>query len=201
MAKKDKAESEHYVKNSDFAAAVFEYVTLINEAEAAGKPRPQVTRYIAECFLKICEGLSHKANFVRYTFREEMVMDGVENCLRAIQNYDINRTTRTGKPNPFSYFTQIAWFAFLRRIAKEAKQQQIKMKFINQVDIESLIASEIDGDPASKQTHAMVEEMRQRVDAISGTSFEPLPKKDRKKRVITADSDLTAFIFEEEDTE
>jgi hypothetical protein len=196
---KDKTENEHYVKNADFSSAVYEWVAAVNLAKEAGEPKPMVTRYIAECFLKICEGLSHKANFVRYTFREEMVMDGVENCLRAINNYDITKTTRTGKPNAFSYFTQISWYAFLRRIQKEKRQQEIKIKFINQVDIESLIASEIDGDPASKQTHAMVEEMRQRVDAISGTSFEPLAKKDRKKRIVTADSDLTAFIFEEND--
>jgi len=196
---KDKTENEHYVKNADFSAAVYEWVAAVNLAKEAGEPKPMVTRYIAECFLKICEGLSHKANFVRYTFREEMVMDGVENCLRAINNYDITKITRTGKPNAFSYFTQISWYAFLRRIQKEKRQQEIKIKFINQVDIESLIASEIDGDPASRQTHAMVEEMRERVDAISGTSFDPLPKKERKKRVVVADSDLTAFIYGDDD--
>ena len=80
-----------------------------------------VPDYIAKCFLKICEGLSHKSNFVRYTYREEMVMDAVENCLNAVGNYNIEAATRKGKPNAFGYFTQISWFAFIRRIKKEKK--------------------------------------------------------------------------------
>ena len=80
--------------------------------------------------------MSHKANFVRYTYREEMVMDAVENCLKAIENYNIDKATRTGKPNAFAYFTQIAWYAFLRRIEKEKKQQDIKMKYLSESGLE-----------------------------------------------------------------
>ena len=80
MKPKDKP---HYVNNADFSQAVVEYVSLCNDSKKDGIPRPQVTEYIASCFLKIAEGLSHKANFVRYTYREEMVMDAVENCLKA----------------------------------------------------------------------------------------------------------------------
>ena len=85
-----------------------------------------------DVFLKIAEGLSHKANFVRYTYREEMVMDAVENCLKAIENYNLETATRTGKPNAFAYFTQISWYAFLRRIQKEKKQQDIKIKYLTE---------------------------------------------------------------------
>ena len=109
-------EKPHYVSNRDFSNAVVEYCTTVKEAKEEGKPHPVVTNYIATCFLKIAEGLSHKANFVRYTYREEMVMDAVENCLKAIENYDIEAATRSGKPNAFAYFTQISWFAFLRRM-------------------------------------------------------------------------------------
>ncbi len=112
-------EKPHYVNNADFSLAVVEYVTKVREAKAAGEPKPIVPNYIASCFLKICTGLSHKANFVRYTYREEMLMDAVENCLKAIENYNIETATRTNKPNAFAYFTQIAWYAFLRRIEKK----------------------------------------------------------------------------------
>ena len=91
--------------------------------------------------MKICEGLSHKPNFVRYTYRDEMVMDGVENCLKAIYNCRIDASTRTGKPNAFSYFTQIAYFAFIRRIVKEKKQADIKFKFMEQANIEDFVSS------------------------------------------------------------
>ena len=118
-------EKPHYVNNADFSQAVVDYVTIASAAKEANAPKPMIPDYIARCFLKICEGLSHKANFVRYTYREEMVMDAVENCLKAIENYNLEFATRTGKPNAFSYFTQISWYAFLRRIEKEKKQQDI----------------------------------------------------------------------------
>ena len=93
----------HYVNNAQFSQAVVDYCTTVQEAKVLGKGQPIIPDYIATCFLKICEGLSHKANFVRYTYREEMVMDAVENCLKAIQNYNIEAATRTGKPNAFAY--------------------------------------------------------------------------------------------------
>ena len=117
-----KRKSIHYVNNAEFSQAVVDYVTLVREAEEKNTPIPVVPDYVAQCFLRISEGLSHKANFIRYTYREEMVMDAVENCLKAIRNYNLDVATRTGKPNAFAYFTQITWYAFLRRIAKEKKQ-------------------------------------------------------------------------------
>src|SRR6056300_951710 len=114
-----KRKSIHYVNNADFSQAVVEYVEKVQEAKKNKQQLPIVPDYIAQCFLRISEGLSHKSNFIRYTYREEMVMDAVENCLKAIHNYDLSTATRTGRPNAFAYFTQIAWYAFLRRIAKE----------------------------------------------------------------------------------
>lgn len=131
----------HYVNNRQFSYAVVDYVTEANAAKAKGDKNPIVPDYIALCFMKICEGLSHKPNFVRYTYRDEMVMDGVENCLKAIYNYRIDASTRTGKPNAFSYFTQIAYFAFIRRIVKEKKQADIKFKFMEQANIEEFVSA------------------------------------------------------------
>ncbi len=131
----------HYVDNKKFSEAVLQYVTEANVAKANDQPVPVVPDYIADCFVRIARGLANKSNFVGYTssYKEEMVMDAVENCLKAINNFDIDKPTRTGKPNAFSYFTQITYFAFLRRIAKENKQNNIKMKIIEQSGLNEFI--------------------------------------------------------------
>ena len=155
----------HYVNNRDFSNSVVDYVKSVHEAKEAETAVPKVTDYIATCFMKISEGLSHRPNFVRYTYREEMVMDGVENCLRAINNYKIETATRTGNPNAFSYFTQICYFAFIRRITKEKKQQDIKFKFIEKMGIEDFAAMGMD-DSGAQQTMAYVDTLRSRIDQI-----------------------------------
>lgn len=129
--KRERRKKEHYVNNKEFSQSVVDYVTSVVKAREAGEDEPIITNYIGECFLKISEGLSHKPNFVSYTYREEMVMDAVENCIKAIMNYDINKATRTGLPNAFAYFTQISYYAFLRRIAKEKRQQDIKELYMD----------------------------------------------------------------------
>lgn len=129
--KKKPREKPHYVNNKQFSQSVVDYVMSVNEAREKMQDEPRITEYIGSCFLKIAEGLSHKPNFVGYTYREEMVMDAVENCIKAIMNYDVKKATRTGLPNAFAYFTQITYFAFLRRIAKEKKQQDIKEKYMD----------------------------------------------------------------------
>jgi len=181
MTSKAKAKP-HYVNNKEFSLAVVEYVKEANAARKAGNEIPKVTDYIATCFMKISEGLSHRPNFVRYTYREEMVMDAVENCLRAIGNYNIETATRTGKPNAFSYFTQICYFAFIRRITKEKKQQDIKFKFIEKMGIEDFVQMGMDNEGA-EQTMAYVDTLRQRIGTIR-TKDEAIKKfaKEEKKR-------------------
>jgi hypothetical protein len=192
-----KRKSIHYVNNADFSQAVVDYVTVLNEARTAEQPLPKVTDYIAHCFLRIAEGLSHKSNFVRYTYREEMVMDAVENCLKAIENYNLEAATRSGKPNAFSYFTQISWYAFLRRIAKEKKQQDIKAKYITQSGIEEFIA-QTDDVGAKVVAQRFVDTLRDRIDKIKevDTEVKKIVKAERKKRrsTVDADSDLTRFM-------
>tara|TARA_Y100000310_G_scaffold47717_1_gene44278 strand:- start:7853 stop:8437 length:585 start_codon:yes stop_codon:yes gene_type:complete len=161
----DAKKKAHYINNKDFSHAVVDYVSLANKAKEENKPIPKVTDYIATCFIKIAEGLSHRPNFVRYTYRDEMVMDGVENCLRAINNYKIETATRTGKPNAFSYFTQIVYFAFIRRITKEKKQQDIKMRFIEKMGIEDFTAMGMD-DTGAQETMAYVDTLKERISKI-----------------------------------
>ena len=162
-AKKNKA---HYINNKEFSLAVVEYVKSAIAAKEKNKPVPVVTDYIARCFIKIAEGLSHRPNFVRYTYREEMVMDAVENCLRAINNYNIDTATRTGNPNAFSYFTQICFYAFIRRITKEKKQQEIKFKFIEKMGIEDFVDMGMDGTIA-QETMNYVDTLRQRISQVA----------------------------------
>ena len=192
MSKKQNA---HYVNNAQFSQAVVDYVTITDEAKKNGDTIPTVPDYIAQCFLRISEGLSHKANFIRYTYREEMVMDAVENCLKAIGNYDLAAATRTGKPNAFAYFTQIAWYAFLRRIAKEKKQQDIKIEYLNKSGLENFIDNDM-GDAQTEQVvTSFIEGLRGRIEKVR-TADEKFTEytKERKKRTVTADSDLSEFM-------
>ena len=195
---RQKRQSIHYVNNAEFSQAVVDYVHTVNEAKENETVIPKVPDYIAQCFLRIAEGLSHKSNFIRYTYREEMVMDAVENCLKAINNYDIEAATRTGKPNAFAYFTQITWYAFLRRIAKEKKQQDIKMKYLTKSGIENFIDNELAGDDMSNQVvGAFVDNLRDRIEKVKSQDAdikEYVKEEKRKRRSVVADSDLSGFM-------
>lgn len=199
MARQKRA-SIHYVNNADFSQAVVEYVTIVNKAQAENTEIPKVPDYIAQCFLRISEGLSHKSNFIRYTYREEMVMDAVENCLKAVLNYDIAAATRTGKPNAFAYFTQITWYAFLRRIAKEKKQQDIKMKYLTNSGIENFLTTEEGNDMSSYVVGQFIDTLKDRIDKVKSFDAEikeySKVEKVKKKRTVTVDSDLTEFMNE-----
>lgn len=193
-------EKPHYVNNREFSQAVVDYVRTVKKAEEEGNSVPKVTNYIAMSFLKIAEGLSHKSNFIRYTYREEMVMDAVENCLKAINNYDVDAATRSGNPNAFAYFTQICWYAFLRRIAKEKKQQDIKMKYISQSPFEDFA---VEGENAESIAAAnmFVDQLRSKIDQIKekdqyyDTIYkEEKVKKKKRKVVSTRDSDLGEIL-------
>jgi hypothetical protein len=122
--KKERKRSEHYVSNKEFYQALVEYKQKVDEAKLLGKPKPKIPNYIGECFLKIATHLSYKPNFVNYMFKDDMICDGIENCVQYIHNFDVT------KKNPFAYFTQVIYYAFLRRIAKEKKQLEIKTKII-----------------------------------------------------------------------
>jgi hypothetical protein len=156
----------HYVNNKEFSQAVVDYVKSVSLAEANGDEPPKVTNYIADCFLKIAEGLSHRPNFIRYTYREEMVMDGVENCLKAITNYNIETATRTGNPNAFAYFTQICYYAFIRRIQKEKKQFDVKMKFIEQAGFEDFMTHAEGDDGFHTSEQHFVDQLKDRIDRV-----------------------------------
>ena len=124
---------EHYVNNKDFLAAMTEYRNLCNKAKKDKKDKPLVTDYIGECFLKIANHLSYRPNFINYTFRDDMISDGIENCLQYLDNFDPSKSK-----NPFAYFTQTIYYAFVRRIQKEKKQVIIKHKILTDSNFDDL---------------------------------------------------------------
>mgnify|MGYP001399400846 FL=1 len=120
-----KSKPEHYVNNKEFLAAMVEYRKSVNRAKRKKQAKPPVTNYIGECFLKIANHLSYRPNFINYTYRDDMISDGIENCLQYLDNFNPDKSN-----NPFAYFTQIIYYAFVRRIQKEKKQTTIKQKMI-----------------------------------------------------------------------
>ena len=126
-----KKKPEHYVDNKLFLEAMKEYRKSCNKAKREKRNKPPVTDYIGSCFLKIANHLSYRPNFINYTFRDDMISDGIENCLQYLDNFNPTKSN-----NPFAYFTQIIYFAFVRRIQKEKKQTIIKQKLIHENNLD-----------------------------------------------------------------
>ncbi len=120
---KKKKIPKNYINNADFCDALVKYKEECIVAANSGKPEPRIPNYIGECFIKLAEGLARRPNFFGYSYKDEMIADGIENCLTYFRNFDTEKTK-----NPFAYFTQILWWCFVRRIQKEKKQQYIKYK-------------------------------------------------------------------------
>ena len=153
----------HYVDNKKFLQAMIEYRDKCGKAEEKNRKKPDVTNYIGECFLKIANHLSYRPNFINYTYRDDMISDGIENCLQYMNNFDPDKSD-----NPFAYFTQIIYYAFIRRIQKEKKQMQVKAKIIANAGVENMM-DQLEGDDAQYQS--------QMLDFLQRNSKEEEPKK------------------------
>ena len=141
-----RAKSEHYVNNKEFLEALIEYRESVDLAASRDEPKPRITNYIGSCFLKIATHLSYKPNFVNYMFKDDMICDGIENCVRYIHNFSPEKSK-----NPFAYFTQIIYFAFLRRISMEKKQLEIKNKILEKSNFDEVFDSnDLDSDNYSE---------------------------------------------------
>ena len=130
---KRKKENTHYVDNKKFLEAMIEYRDKCEKAKKRNRKKPDVTNYIGECFLKIANHLSYRPNFINYTFRDDMISDGIENCLQYLDNFNPKTSN-----NPFAYFTQIIYYAFVRRIQKEKKQTVIKQRMIAEANYDDM---------------------------------------------------------------
>ena len=168
--KKNKAQKPHYVDNKKFLEAMIEYRARCTNAEEQKESKPDVTNYIGECFLKIANHLSYRPNFINYTYRDDMISDGIENCLQYMSNFDPAKSK-----NPFAYFTQIIYYAFIRRIQKEKKQQLVKSRLIVNSGVESMM-DQLAGDDA--KYHSQMLDFLQRNTVIE----EPVVKKKTKTK-------------------
>jgi len=121
---------DHYINNPDFLKALIEHKRLRDLAEETGTKEPRIPNYIGECFIKIADRLARKPNFASYTFKDEMISDAIENCMMYYRNFNPEKSK-----NPFAYFTQIIYYAFLRRIIKEKKELYVKYKATEQFGI------------------------------------------------------------------
>ena len=141
--------TQHYVDNKKFLEAMVAYKDKVNSAKENNRKKPDVTNYIGECFLKIANHLSYRPNFINYTYRDDMISDGIENCLQYMNNFDPAKST-----NPFAYFTQIIYYAFIRRIQKEKKQTLVKQKMIQNAGVENIM-DQLEGDDSQYRSQML----------------------------------------------
>ena len=144
-----KRKTRNYVNNADLFEALVNYKTMVREAEDAGEEKPRVPDYIGHCIFQIATRLATKPNFSGYSYKEDMISDGIENCLLYINNFNPEKSK-----NPFAYFTQIIYYAFIRRIQKEKKQMQIKSKLIANAGVENMM-DQLVGDDSQYQSQML----------------------------------------------
>src|SRR5210317_2169145 len=160
------AKKEHYVNNKDFLEAMTAYKKEVDKAKRQKKDKPLVSDYIGSCFLKIANHLSYRPNFINYTFRDDMISDGIENCLQYLDNFNPEKSN-----NPFAYFTQIIYYAFIRRIQKEKKQTTIKHKLIMDNNYDDVALQPGDDGEFKNQFREFLQK---------NTVIDEPPKKDKK---------------------
>jgi len=141
---------KHYVDNEKFFAEIKKWKQRVIDAREVDEKDPPSTEYMGECFLKICEHLAMRPNFINYTFRDDLVSDGIENCLLYAHNFNPEKSK-----NPFSYFTQIIHHAYVRRIVKERKLMHIKYLYVERSGILQQLS--IDGEDNKKISNQYVE--------------------------------------------
>ena len=168
---KKKKVTQHYVDNKKFLEEMTKFRTKVIKAKDSNRKRPMVTNYIGECFLKIANHLAYRPNFINYTFRDDMISDGIENCLQYMSNFNPEKSN-----NPFAYFTQIIYYAFIRRIQKEKKQQDVKAKLIANSGTEMMMDSLVGDDAQYK--NQMLEFLQKNIKESTPAE----PKKAKKKK-------------------
>lgn len=190
-------QGRHYVNNKEFYADFVEYKKMKEEAEAAGLEKPRLTNAIGAKIMLIANHVSYKPNFIGYSFRDEMVDDAIENCIRYADNFDVDKST-----NPFAYFTQICTFAFIRRIQKERRQFMTKVRYVQQsgVDINQNYTQDHDADETYSNSYLNFLQNFYDVDSDTGKKKEESSEVFVKKSSSDEDSvDLTDFFGGEDD--
>ena len=180
-----KKTKEHYVDNKRFLEEMKKYHKKVISARKRKRKDPPINDYIGECFLKIANHLSYRPNFINYTYKEDMISDGIENCLQYVANFDPEKSS-----NPFAYFTQIIYYAFIRRIQKEKKQTTIKQKLILKSGLDEIVRQEGDNE---EYQNAYADFLRKNMVIDEPEKKEDKPK--LKKRKITKVQKLEYFML------
>lgn len=173
-----KAANNHYINNQEFLAALLDHREKVLAAREAGTPSPPISNYIGDCFIKIAKHLSYKANFINYSYKDEMISDAIENCLAVVDNFDPSKSK-----NPFAYFTQITFFAFVRRIQREKKQMATKFRYIDQLDVSEIVTQEHDNGEFQNQFLEYLKGQMDNYEYEKVTST--IPKKEVKESIDT----------------
>lgn len=182
------AKANHYINNEEFLAALLEHRANVLAAKENGEDPPRISNYLGDCFIKIARHLSYKSNFINYSYKDEMISDAIENCLAVVNNFDPAKSK-----NPFAYFTQITFFAFVRRIQKEKKQLQTKYRYIDQLDLNEIITQEQDNGEFQNQ---FLEYLKSQVDGyefekvVSPATKAALKKKKKEEPTIDSEPEL-----------
>ena len=163
---------KHYVDNDKFFLEIKKWKQRVIDAREVDDPDPPSTEYMGECFLKISENLAWRPNFINYTFRDDLVSDGIENCLLYAHNFNPEKSK-----NPFSYFTQIIHHSYIRRITKEKKQMHIKYRIIEEEQLKEQLESSIEDVP----NHPLTKQYKKYIDSHDKYAVNPQPKKTKKK--------------------
>jgi hypothetical protein len=183
---KNKEEKKHYIDNKRFLQALTEHRTNVQRAKAEGLEKPQVSDYIGDCFIKIANHLAFKNNFINYSFREDMILDAIENCLIYMDNFDPQKSS-----NPFAYFTQITYYAFVRRIQKEKRHMQTKYRYIESLDLSEILEHQDLDD--TQYSNAFVSYLKKQVDIahkeLEEAKVESETKKTRKPKYLQVEAD------------
>jgi len=187
MAKrKSKVNKAHYVDNAKFLEAMIEYKREYNKSKENNKELPQISEYLGSVFLKIAQRLSFRPNFINYAFKNDMISDGIENCLHYIHNFNPEKSN-----NPFAYFTQIIYYAFIRRIQKEKKQLYIKYKSMQNYEI----APEYMDQEKSNNNYISLSDYENSDFKVMVDDFVDTFEKSRKKKAIKkSESNLELFM-------
>lgn len=181
----------HYVNNAEMLEAIKQYKADIAKVREQNLDRPRIPEYLGECILKIATKLSHKSNFINYSYRDDMILDGIENCMQCMHSFDPTKSS-----NPFAYFTQVIYFAFLRRIAKEKKQSYIKGRLVQDISIESYNTQDHDDNGDFMTAYSAF------IQANSNFDDSFIKNKEKKKKVkADKENSLQSFIDSEDESE
>lgn len=166
---------QHYVDNKKFYQEILEYKRQVEEAKNNNLDKPPISNYIGECIYKIAEKLATKPCFNGYSFKDEMVSDGIENCIVYFDDYDPVKGQ-----NPFAYFTQIIYYAFLRRISKEEKNRYIIYKNFQHSMINHDASLLLDNDDKQLLSSSMYDNINVFMEKFESKEQE---RKDKRKNV------------------